>query len=67
MKIIGKDNFDRDEVADYLIAENIRLKELANVMCRALNDKYCNSDDAPTFYKVVEDDYRLSRGMEDIV
>lgn len=67
MKIIGTDNFNREDVADSLIAENIPNSELASVMCKALNDKYCKKDYAPRHYVVKEDSYRLSRGIEDLV
>lgn len=67
MKIIGGDNFCRDNVADYLVAENISDGAMAKIMCDALNAKLCKGDDAPTHYRVVPDDYRLSRGMADLV
>lgn len=67
MKIVGVDNFASGAVADLLVAENISNKSYAEVMCKALNDKYCNNDYSPRFYEVMEDDYRLSRGMEDLV
>lgn len=67
MKIIGTDNLARETVADHLVAENIRSLEFATIMCKAINDLYCKSDDSPTFYRVVEDGYRLSRGMEDLI
>lgn len=67
MKIVGVDNFAREAVADLLVAENITNKSYAEVMCKALNDKYCISDYAPRYYVVKDDDYRLSRGMEDFV
>lgn len=67
MKIVGVDNFNRESVADYLVAENIRSKNFAEIMCKALNDKYCNNDYASTHYVVIEDNCRLSRGMEDLV
>jgi len=59
MKIIGVDNFARDNVSDILIAENVQNKEFAEVMQRALNDKYCNHENASTYYVIREDDYKL--------
>ena len=67
MKIISTDNFDREIYSDLLIAENIRIKEYADIMCKALNDKFSNNDYADRFYKVVEDDYKLWRGMEELI
>jgi len=67
MKIVGVDNFANDAVADLLVAEHITNKSYAEVMCKALNDLYCKDDYAPRHYQVKEDDYRLGRGMEDLV
>lgn len=67
MKIIAIDNFASEAVADLLVAENITNKSYAEVMTKALNDRYCNNDHAPRHYVVMEDGYVLSRGMEDLV
>lgn len=67
MKIVGVDNHAQESVADLLVAENITNQSYAEVMCAALNAKYCISDRSPRFYQVMPDDYRLSRGMEDLV
>lgn len=67
MKIVAVDNFAREAVADLLIAENITNQSYAEVMVKALNDKYCNNDRAPRHYQVWPDDKQLSRGMEDLV
>lgn len=67
MKIVAVDNHARESVADLLVAENITNRSYANVMAKALNDRYCTGDNAPRFYQVMDDDYRLSRGMEDLV
>lgn len=67
MKIIGTDNYARETIADFLVAENIKNKEFAEIMCEALNKKYCNHDYAITFYKIVDDDFRLSNGMADFI
>jgi hypothetical protein len=67
MKIIGTDNFNRDSVADFLVAENIKNEDFGKVMVEALNKKYCRRDDSPYYYRLVADDYRLSRGMADLV
>ncbi len=67
MKIVAVDNYANEAVADVLVAENITNKSYAEVMCKALNDRYCNNDYAARHYQVKEDEYRLSRGMEDLV
>lgn len=67
MKIVGVDNYANESVADLLVAENISNRSFADVMCKALNDKYCIGEGAPRFYQVMEDNYILSRGMEDLV
>lgn len=67
MKIVAVDNFADEAVADLLVAENISNKSYAEVMAKALNDRYCRGDYAPRYYVVKEDEYRLSRGMEDLV
>lgn len=67
MKIVAVDNYARESVADLLVAENITNKSYAEVMCKALNDRYCIGEGAPRHYTVQEDSYVLSRGMEDLV
>lgn len=62
MKIVKIDNLNRDDVADVLIAENVNplyaelIVELLNRQARQLDH-----------YVIRPDDYRLSRGMEDLV
>ena len=63
MKIICTDNYGRESVADRLVASNITSEMEANYMLAALkstagHDKY---------YQLVDDDYRLWRGMEELV
>ena len=67
MKIVAVDNFDNEAVADVLVAENITFKPYAEIMAKALNEKYCNNDFASRHYVIKEDDYRFWRGMEDLV
>lgn len=62
MKIIGVDNYARDHIADYLVCEKVYSKELGVTMVNALNRKA-----SEYYYMLVADDYRLSRGMEDLV
>lgn len=68
MKIIGTDNLNRDEVKDRLFMEGVNESDVpfAIRVCESLNDMLCH-DHGGTFYKIVPDDYRLSRGMEDLV
>lgn len=58
MKIIGADNFDRDNVDDFLVCENLT-EQRATFIVRALNIVYCKSDHSPTYYKAVDDNYKL--------
>jgi hypothetical protein len=67
MKIVATDNFGREAVGEFLIAEHIRDESYAKIMCQALNDKYCDHPNAPTHYVVKPDDYELWRGMEELV
>lgn len=65
MKIVAKDNFDRDSVADYLVAENVHLS-YAHEIASFLQKRY-GGEQASRFYKAVGDDYRLWRGMEELI
>lgn len=59
MKIIKTDDYDRETVADELVAENIKKKEWAIEMARQLN----RIDRTLDFrFLVVEDDYVLKTG-----
>lgn len=62
MKLIRMDNFDRDYIADILIAENIK-QHYAILIADRLNSGL--SDDSPYFYKAVQNDYKLSGGQND--
>lgn len=57
MKIIAKDNFNRDNRSDRLVASGVSERE-GQVMTEALNVKY-SGPEAPTFYQMVPDDYIL--------
>ncbi len=54
MKVIVKDNFDRDYISDYLYKENVTREE-GDKICKEKN-KYDQQQD---FYVVVEDDHKL--------
>jgi hypothetical protein len=66
MKIVATSNYSDEAYAESVVAENIKVEPMAKIMCQALNDKYCN-EYSYTFYQVKPDDYRLWRGMEDLV
>jgi len=63
MKIVCCDNFGRENRAEELVASNITNRTLAEVLVSALQDYPLKSDQ--DWYKLVEDDYVLSRGMEE--
>lgn len=65
MKIIGKDNFGRESVSDFLVCEKVRNNYVGKVMVDALNAR--GGDDGPTFFELVEDDYKLWGGMAELV
>lgn len=62
MKIVDTDNFDGDYPDEKVIAEGIKQKKHAEIMCKALNDAAGNY--SRRFYMVVEDDYVLRPGFE---
>lgn len=63
MKIIWRDGYNRETIADRLVCDNIKSKAEAVIMLTALRDNINESQ----WYDIVEDDYILSRGMEDLV
>jgi hypothetical protein len=65
MKLIGSDNHARETVSDVLVAEKVVREGIAQAMCDRMNARL--GDGPGTFYRLVADDYRLSRGMEDLV
>jgi len=64
MKIVCVDNFARETKADRLVASGVNEVE-GTIMVKAL----CATCDAvgPNWYILKDDDYRLSRGMEDLI
>jgi hypothetical protein len=66
-KIVGVDNFDRETVADFLVAESIQNEEMGKLMVEKLNERYCNHSNASRFYRLVTSDYRLCQGMADLI
>jgi hypothetical protein len=64
MKIVMIDNFNRETVADVLIAENVN-KHFGEVIVRLLNSR--EGDSSPNYFVLKEDSYILWRGMEELV
>lgn len=57
MKIVQVDNFDRDNISDVLIAENVN-KNFGEFLTKALIDKYSSSN-SPDYFRLVPDNYEL--------
>lgn len=53
MKIVGTDNYNREYIADFLVAENVD-KYLGWQIV-----EYLNSDTSDTYFSLVEDNYKL--------
>lgn len=64
VKVIATSNFGDESVAEYEVARFMRERE-ANAYCKWLNA--CNDDSCPIWYRVVDVEKRLWRGMEDLV
>ena len=64
MKIIQVDNFDRDNVPDVLICENIKSEIYGNAIVDALNEKY--SGESSEFWAILVSDSRKLITLEDI-
>jgi hypothetical protein len=64
-KIIGVDNFNRESVADFLVAEGITNKGQGKLMVAALNDK--REGEGSYWYQIQTSDYRLCQGMADLI
>jgi hypothetical protein len=67
MKIVGKSNLNLDTIKEIVIAENVN-PYYGKIMTDAINNnpKIVNPYSTYFFY-LEEDDYRLWRGMEDLV
>lgn len=67
LRIIGTDNLARETVADdHVIWFPERERKKAQEFCDWLNSFMC-TDNEGTYYKIVDNTYRLSRGMADLV
>lgn len=56
MKIIIKDNFDRDYMSDTLVAENVH-QVYADLICKAVNR--IQGEHSCKYWTVQPDDYKL--------
>lgn len=56
MKIIGTDNFNRDNISEFILEEDLTEEE-AKKKCEELNSK--ERVDSQTFYVVKPDDYDI--------
>ena len=65
MKIVGVDNFGRESVADFLVCEAVANDYVGQIMVAALNNS--QDESGPLFFRLEADDYRLWRGMEDLI
>ena len=63
MKVISVDNYDREHISDTLICENVS-GYLGSEIVEFLNQKFKYGSD---YYKLVDDDYKLWRGMEELI
>jgi len=64
MKVIQTDNYNRDTVAEKLIAENLP-KDEAEAMAKSLNTAEGQHSDR--YFIVVDEEYTLWRGMEELI
>lgn len=56
MKIVATDNYDRETVSEWVVADNISNEYFGNIMVNALNER---QGDPNWFMKLVPDDYEL--------
>jgi hypothetical protein len=65
MKIITKDNFDRDLFAEQVVAENVN-EAIGKELVKSWNDKQW-SQHSSYYLALVEDDYELYDGYADLL
>ncbi len=63
-KIVGVDSLARETIADTLVT-TVRSKDTADKIAKLLNED--SGPDPYYWYIVCDGDYRLSRGMEDLI
>lgn len=56
MKIVGKDNFDREHISEHLVCTDVN-RYYGKLIVTYLN--FMGGDHSPNFYTLVEDDYVL--------
>ncbi|RWX70455.1 hypothetical protein EN780_03410 [Mesorhizobium sp. M4B.F.Ca.ET.089.01.1.1] len=70
MQIVSVDNLNRESVADRLVVGSIpntdQHRAKAQQFCDWLNTFTCHGHGG-RFNRLLPDDYRLSRGMEDLI
>jgi|GEM_PF-3327055 len=64
MKIITKDNFDRDLFTEQVVAENVN-KVIGEQLVKEWNDKYWN-EHSQYYLSLVEDEYVLYDGYAEL-
>lgn len=65
MKVVAIDNFNRESVADILVAEGLSEQD-AQRLATEKNEQF-SGPYAPRHYVVTPDDYKLWRGMEELI
>lgn len=65
MKIVTKDNFDRDLYSESVVAENVT-KCFGEQFVELHNDRYWK-DHSDSYLELVEDDYELYDGYADLI
>ncbi len=65
MKIIQVDKYDRESVAEVLVAENIQDEHFGKLLLNALNATSLGPK--TNWYRLVTDDHKLWRGMKELV
>jgi len=65
MKIICVDNFNRESITDDLVCTNVS-EYYGEYIVDFLNKKF-GGDNSFNFYRLVNDDYKLWKGMEELV
>jgi len=64
MKVIGVSNFNNESVADLLVCDNVT-EYFGDIIVDHLNE--ITSEDDTYYYKMVENDHKLWRGMEELI
>lgn len=65
LKIVTKDNYDRDLSVEQVVAENVN-EVIGKELVQAWKDKYWN-DFSDYYLELVEDDYKLYNGYEELL